>query len=70
MPQELNTKMMEPLTDKNQVRPFETVKVYATSKSGFHAEGEELEVHPLLAAKLIAKGSATEKKITKKEKDA
>lgn len=67
MPQELSTKMMEPISE-NEVRPFETVKVYATGLGGFHAEGELLEVHPLLAAKLVEGKKATEKAAAKKDK--
>lgn len=67
MPQELNTKMVKPLDDKTKVRPYETVTVYATSKGGFHKEGEELVVHPLLAEKLITQGKATDKAPKTKE---
>ena len=67
MPQELTTKMMEPLEDKNQVRPYDKVKVYAAGTGGYHKAGEELEVHPLLAEKLIAQGKAT-KEAPKKAK--
>ena len=67
MPQELSTKMMEPIAE-NEVRPFDKVTVYATGLGGFHTEGEVLEVHPLLAAKLIEGKKATEKAAAKKEK--
>lgn len=50
---------MQPLEDKNQVRPYEKTKVYATGTGGYHKAGEELEVHPLLAEKLLAAGKAT-----------
>ena len=69
MPQELSTKMMEPLADPNEVRPYDKVKVYATGTGGgFHAEGEELELHPMLADKLVAAGKATKAKADKKGK--
>ncbi len=68
MPQELNTKMMEPLKDSKEVRPFETTTVYATGTGEFHEVGETLEVHPLLAAKLIKQGAVTEKAPAKKDK--
>lgn len=63
MPQELTTKMMEKLPENsNLVRPFDKVTVYATGAGGgHHAEGEALEVHPLLAKKLLEAGKATEK---------
>lgn len=70
MPQELTTGMMEPLKDKNEVRPFDKTTVYATGVGGFHAEGEALEVHPLLAAKLIEHGKATKEAPKKTEKPA
>lgn len=58
MPQELSTKMMETLP-AGQVRPYDKKTVYATGAGGFHAEGEELELHPLLADKLVSQGAAT-----------
>ena len=69
MAQELTTKMMEPLASDKEVRPYDTVKIYATGKGGgYHAEGEELEVHPILAKSLIKNGKATEKPADKKAK--
>lgn len=44
-----------------KVKPFDTSIVYATAKAVHVAEGAEMEVHPVLAAKLIASGKATEK---------
>ena len=58
MPQELTTKMMAPLEKADQVRPYDKVTVYAT-KGKHLKEGEAIEVHPLLAEKLIASGKAT-----------
>ena len=61
MPQELNTKMIEPLMNPIEVRPFEEVTVYATGVGGYYKEGEAFQVHPLMAAALIAEKKATEK---------
>lgn len=57
-----NAVIAEKVKDGDKVRPFDTVKVYATKKAGFIKEGEEWPVHPLLARKLIDSGKATEKK--------
>ncbi len=70
MAQELNTKMVQKLpADSDLVRGGDLVKVYWTGK-GNHTkhvkEGEEAEVHPELAKKLIAAGKATDKAPTKK----
>lgn len=55
--------MVQPLpADSNLVRPYEVTKVYATGAGGFHKKGEELEVHPLLAKKLVTNGGATKAK--------
>lgn len=70
MPQELSTKMMEPLKNPDEVRPFDKVTVYATGTGGgYHNEGEALELHPALAASFIAAGKATAEppKSTKKK---
>lgn len=61
MPQELTTKMMEAVPE-GMVRPYEKTTIWVTGVGGFHKEGRELKVHPLLAAKLIAAGKATDKK--------
>ena len=61
MAQELNTKMMQPLTNELEVRPFDEVTVYATGVGGYYAEGEAFQVHPLMAASLIKDKKATEK---------
>lgn len=61
MAQELNTKMMQPLANVLEVRPFDVQTVYATGVGGFYTEGEAFEVHPLMAAALIADKKATEK---------
>jgi hypothetical protein len=47
--------------DGDGVKPFDTVTIYATKKAGFIKAGEKWVVHPVLAAKLIASGKATEK---------
>lgn len=44
----------------------EKAKVYATDKAPHHVEGEEIEVHPNLAADFIKRGFATKSK-SKKE---
>jgi hypothetical protein len=62
MAQELNEKMMKPLpAGSDLVRPADLVTVYATrGKHNKHVkEGEAMEVHTLLADKLIASGKAT-----------
>lgn len=48
-------------SDKNEgvVKLNEKVTVYATSKAKHYNEGEEFEVHPVLAEKLIQSGKAT-----------
>ena len=44
------------------VKVAQKVTVYATgSGRGYIKKGEEISVHPLLAAKLVATGKATEK---------
>ncbi len=69
MAQVKTDQMAEPLVDKNEVRPFDKVKVYAKKMDGgFHADGEEMEVHPLLAEKLIEQGKATKSAPVKKDK--
>ncbi len=40
--------------------------IYATGAAPYHKEGAEIEVHPLMAAKFIEKGYATEKAPKKK----
>ena len=50
------------------VKPFDTVVVYATDKAQYVASGEEMEVNPALAAKLISSGKATDKATEKKSK--
>lgn len=68
MPQELTTETVKALPkDSNLVRPYDKVTIWATGK-GNHKAGKELKVHPLLAAKLIAAGKATEKPADKKAK--
>ena len=68
MPQELNTKMMQPLASEIEVRPFDVVTVYATGVGGYYAEGDAFEVHPLMAASLIKDKKATEKAPSKAAK--
>jgi hypothetical protein len=58
MPQVLTTEMAAPLKNKDEVRPYDKVTVYATNSKHLK-EGEAIEVHPLLAEKLIASGKAT-----------
>lgn len=60
MAQELSTKMVQP-TPAGLVRGTDTVKVYWTAKAKHVKEGDEVEVHPELAKKLIASGKATDK---------
>jgi hypothetical protein len=75
MAQELNTKMVAKVPE-GMVRGTDTVKVYWTAKAakkkengagGHVKEGDEVEVHPLLAEKLIASGKATETAPAKKK---
>ena len=69
MAQELSTKMMEKLPEgSNLVRPADLVTVYATTgKHNKHVKaGEPMEVHTLLADKLIASGKATKEAPGKK----
>ena len=66
MPQELNTKMIEPLMNPIEVRPFEEVTVYATGVGGYYAEGDAFQVHPIMAESLIADKKATAKAPVKK----
>ena len=61
MAQELNTKMIAPLMNEQEIRPFDEVTVYATGVGGYYKEGEAFQVHPLMAAALIAEKKATEK---------
>jgi hypothetical protein len=61
MPQELNTKMVEPLKNKNEVRPFDTVTIYWTDKAKHVKAGASEDVHPELAKNLIESGKATDK---------
>ena len=42
-----------------KIKTNEKTTVYATSKSKYLNEGRELKVHPVTAAKMIAKGFAT-----------
>lgn len=58
MAQEISEKTISKLQNEDEVRPFDKEVIYSTGV-GFHSEGEKLEVHPLLAAKLIAQGKAT-----------
>jgi hypothetical protein len=73
-PQHLSTKVEKAKT-QGQVMPFDKVKVYATKKltssdalADITEEGQEMEVHPALAEKLIKSGKATEKATAKKDK--
>jgi hypothetical protein len=59
MPQVLTTEMAAPLKNKDEVRPYDKVKIYWTANTKHVKEGAEEEVHPLLAEKLIASGKAT-----------
>jgi len=54
--------------DGKLVRPNDITTVYATDKNTFTGAGEAMDVHPELAAKLIAKGMATDKAPAKKDK--
>lgn len=67
--QEITEKTVQPLPEgSNLVRPYDKVVVYSTGSTPFSKEGEEMEVHPLLAKKLIASGKARkDKKEAKKE---
>lgn len=60
MPQELNTKMMDKLSD-DKLRPYDKITIYATGTGGHHKAGDAMEVHPNLAKKLIEDGKATDK---------
>lgn len=42
------------------VKVAEKVTVYMTKKSKYYTEGTPVDVHPLLAKKLIAAGKASE----------
>lgn len=46
-------------TKEGVVKLNEKVTVYATAKSKHYKEGEEFEVHPILADKLVEAGKAT-----------
>lgn len=48
------------------VRPNDVTTVYATDKAKFVKAGEAMEVHTMLAEKLIASGKATDKAPAKK----
>lgn len=70
MAQELNTKMTVKLPEGSDlVRPADLVTVYSTKgKHNKHvAEGEPMEVHTILADKLIASGKATKEAPGKKK---
>lgn len=58
MPQEQNKKMNEPLKD-GMIRPNDMTTVYSTGQGGFTKAGEAMEVHTVLAEKLISDGKAT-----------
>lgn len=59
MAQELNTKQKEATLKPGEIRPNDTTTVYATDKAKHHAAGTEMEVHTMLAEKLVAAGKAT-----------
>lgn len=56
----------KPLKDSTKVRGKDVVTVYSTSSDPHHKDGEPMEVHPMLAEKLIDSGKAT--KYAPKEK--
>ena len=58
MAQELNSKMVA-AAPEGLVRATDVVKVYWTAKAKHVKEGDEVEVHPELAKKLIASGKAS-----------
>jgi hypothetical protein len=53
--------MAKEKTNEGIVDLREKTTVYATEKSRYHKAGEPIVTHPLLAAKLIKAGKATEK---------
>lgn len=60
MAQTLSEKMVQPMPE-GMVRGTDVVKIYWTAKAKHVKEGDEVEVHPELAKKLIASGKATGK---------
>jgi hypothetical protein len=73
-PQHLSTKVEKAKKD-GLVMPYDKVTVYATKKlvdskhlPEITKEGQELEVHPALAEKLVKDGKATKEKEEPKKK--
>lgn len=71
-PAHLSTKV-EKAKREGQIMPFDKVVVYATKKvadsksiADINEEGQEMEVHPALAEKLIQSGKATKEAPKKK----
>jgi hypothetical protein len=55
--QEVTEKTQAPLTDKNEIRPYDKVKIKWILDKHLTA-GTEEEVHPVFAEKMVATGKA------------